>query len=337
MYSKVSPFSKHVRRFLFRANHASGLKGRCETKQFFNNRCVYVLKEEIDRQMDSKDSKKPEWLIDDYPPLSEETSKEAVRSQTIKYPKVVRKMDDPPIVNQMYGNLSFMFFDDPKILSTGKKVYGFCKVRGVWPTETSATEDSKRIIQEVDSRFQIRIAPVGAWVPLTNENAFCKDLLDVGSNDDMNQLRSEAIKQKEGEQRRIMRELKEREDDVQTDDIYDDKTTLTYYSMKRVTEMRLTEACEINRKKLAKIEHNQVKVRFELKRLEQENPQYKEEWVECYNQEREKSGIFAYVPGADEFDEYDKISIEELGKLMEDSTIKVKEYEEAESKNEWRR
>jgi len=279
-------------------------------------------------------SKKPEWLIDDYPPLTGETKTEAVRSQTIKYPKVVRQMDDPPIANQLYGNLSFMFFDDPKTLSTGKKVYGFCKVRGVWPTETTATEDSKRIIQEVDSRFQIRIAPVGAWVPLTNENAFCKDLLDVGGKDgDVNQLRSEAIKQKEGEQRRIMRELKEREDDVQTEDIYDNKKTLKYYSMRRVTEMRLTEACAINRKKLDKIIHNQLKVRLELKRLEQENPQYTGEWVECYNQEREKSGIFAYVPGPDEFDEYENTTAEELDKLVQEG--KIKEAEESEAKNEW--
>ena len=46
---------------------------------------MYVLKEVIDRQMDSP--KKPEWLINDYPPLTGDTSKEAVRSQTIKYPK----------------------------------------------------------------------------------------------------------------------------------------------------------------------------------------------------------------------------------------------------------
>ena len=287
--------------------------------------------------MDSKDApKKPEWLIGDYPPLTGKIGDEAVRSQTIKFPKVVRQMDDPPIANQMYGNLSFMFFDDPKTLSTGKKVYGFCKVRGVWPTETTATEDSKLIIREVDSRFQIRIAPIGAWVPLTNENAFCRDLLDVTSkDDDMNQLRSEAVKQKEGEQRRIMRELKEREEDVRTEDIYDDTTTLKYYAMKRVTEMRLTEACEINRKKLEKTEHNQLKIRIELKRLEQRNPQYTDEWVECYNQEREKSGIFAYVPGEDEFDEYEKITLEDLEKKFPNSDVKIKGYEVAEAKNEW--
>ena len=130
-----------------------------------------------------------------------------------------------------------------------------------------------------------------------------------------------------------MRELKEREEDVCTEDLYDDKTTLKYYSMKRVTEMRLTEACEINRKKLVKTEHNQHKIRLELKRLEQDNPHYKDDWVECYNQERKKSGIFAYVPGEDEFDEYEKITSEELEQLLQGSTIKVNEYEE--SKNEW--
>jgi hypothetical protein len=245
-------------------------------------------------------------------------------------------MDDPPIANQMYGNLSFMFFDDPKTLSTGKKVYGFCKVRGVWPTETTATEDSKRIIREVDSRFQIRIAPIGAWVPLTNENAFCRDLLDVSTQEDnMNQLRSEAIKQKEGDQRRIMKELREREEEVKEEDIYDDPTSLKYYAMKRVTEMRLTESCGINRKKLEKTEHNQLKVRIELKRLEQDNPQYTDEWIECYNQEREKSGLFEYVPGENEFEEYEKTVLEDLEKKFLESDIKIKEYKAAESKNEW--
>ena len=287
--------------------------------------------------MDSKDApKKPEWLIGDYPPLTGKIGDEAVRSQTIKFPKVVRQMDDPPIANQMYGNLSFMFFDSPKTLSTGKKVYGFCKVRGVWPTETTATEDSKRIIREVDSRFQIRIAPVGAWVPLTNENAFCRDLLDVtAKEDDMNQLRSEAVKQEEGDQRRIMKELKEREEEVREEDIYEDPASLKYYSMKRVTEMRLTEACRINRKKLEKTEHNQLKVRIELKQLERENSQYTSEWIECYNQEREKSGLFEYVPGENEFEEYEKTVLEDLEKKFPDSDEKIKAYKSDESKNAW--
>ncbi len=256
--------------------------------------------------------KKPEWLIEDYPPLNEQSQLEAIKTQIITYPKVVRKMDDPSIVNQNFSNISFMFFDAPKTLSSGKKVYGFCKVRGVWPTEMSATQDCKRIIREVDSRFQIRIAPVGAWVPLTNENAFCRDLLDVGGGSSETQLRSDAIKEKESEQRRIMRELKEREQEVNDDDIYDDKTAVRYYAMRRVTEMRLSEAAAINRKKLEKVERNQIKVRLELKRLEAEFPDHASQWLECYNEERKKSGIFEYVPGEDEFQQYEALTLSEL-------------------------
>ena len=99
--------------------------------------------------------------------------------------------------------------------------------------------------------------------------------------------------------------------------------------------MRRTEACAINRKKLYKIIHNQLKVRLELKRLEQENPQNTGEWVDSYNQEREKSGILAYVPGPDEFDEYENVTVEELEKLVQEGSVKVKEAEESEAKNEW--
>lgn len=262
--------------------------------------------------------KQPEWLIEGYPKLEGNAEKEAVRSQTIKYPMVVRQMDDPPIPNQMFANISFMFFDEPKTLSSGKKVYGFCKVRGVWPTEQSATNDCKRLIREVDSRFQIRIAPVGAWVPLTNENAFCRDLLDVGSSVSQMEinLRNDAIKEKESEQRRIINELKEREQEVTDEDIYDDKSTLRYYSMRRVTEMRLSEAVQINRMKLNKILKNQLKVRAELKHLEKDFPEYPSQWVDCYNIERRKAGIFEYVPGEDEFTEYEEVPLEHLEEAL---------------------
>ena len=63
--------------------------------------------------------KKPEWLIEDYPPLNEQSQVEAIKTQIITYPKVVRNMDDPPIVNQNFSNISFMFFDAPKTLSSG--------------------------------------------------------------------------------------------------------------------------------------------------------------------------------------------------------------------------
>ena len=99
--------------------------------------------------------------------------------------------------------------------------------------------------------------------------------------------------------------------------------------------MRLTEACELNRQKLDKTTHNQLKVRIELKQLERENSQYTSEWIECYNQEREKSGLFEYVPGENEFEEYEKTVLEDLEKNFLESDIKIKEYKAAESKNEW--
>lgn len=263
--------------------------------------------------MTTTESKKPEWLRPEYPPLADASQEEAVKIQIIRYPMVVRKMDDPSIPNQMFANVSFMFFEEPKTLSTGKKVYGFCKVRGVWPTETDATQDSKRIIREVDSRFQIRIAPVGAWVPLTNENAFCRDLLDVETENGKTEgLRNDAIKEKEKQQRQVMRELKEREESVQDEDIYDDKSALKYYAMKRVTEMKLSEAVQINRKKLEKVEASQQIVRLELKHIECKFPEHSSTWLECYNEERAKSGIHPYVPGDTEFEEYEKVTLNDL-------------------------
>ena len=78
-------------------------------------------------------------------------------------------------------------------------------------------------------------------------------------------------------------------------------------------------------------------MRLELKRLEQQNPQYADEWVDCYNAEREKSGIFAYVPGSDEFADYEKTSIKDLESLVAVSGEKVERNAEAEGKEPWKK
>jgi len=56
---------------------------------------------------------------------------------------------------------------------------------------------------------------------------------------------------------------------------------------------------------------NIVKVNRELLNLENTHPKYKEEWVECYNIERRKTGIPDFCPD-EEFINYHKESLKNL-------------------------
>lgn len=258
-------------------------------------------------------SKIPDWFVPDYPELkgTDNVGKAAVEGQVMAYPKVVRSQTDPAILNQEVGNISFMLFKEPRKLRTGKPVYGFFKLRGNWPNETDAKRQAAKIIREIDSKYPVLLAPVGHWLPITEENAIAKDMLDVRMKDDEIQLRDQAVKDKQEEERRIMREIREREDELKSGDIYDDPTSLTYYSMRRVTEMKLVEARDAQRKQIASIEEKIDMVRRELKTLEKDHPQYGDEWLDCYNAERRKVGIPDFNPGEDTFREYNEYVLEE--------------------------
>lgn len=262
-----------------------------------------------------------EWIVPDYPPLlyNDSVGKAAVEGQISHYPKVVRRLQDPPITNQVYSNISFMLYKEPRKLSNGKPVYGFVKSRGNWPDVDTSKQEAGKLIREVDSKFQIRIAPVGAWVPITEENAFVKDLEDVRMNEEEVHLRDSAIKQKMQEQRTLQNQLREREEELKSGDIYDDPSSLDFYSMKRVTEITLGEAIITQRRTLENTIANLEKVRTELKLLERLNPSYTEEWIDRYNVERRKGGIPDFIPSEKQFRDYEEFapSEEDIKNLIE--------------------
>jgi len=263
---------------------------------------------------EQKQVETPYWLVSDYPALknSDIIGEAAINSQVFTFPQVVRKMVDPSISGQKYGNVSFMLFNEPKIFND-RPIYGYMKIRGNHESERAAREDAYRIVRDVDSKFQIRIAEVGCWVPITESDSVIKELYDVRENDKEIHLRDQAVKEKEREAAKKSNELKEAEQTVRDDvDIYDDPESLRFYSMKRVTEMTLMETFKAQKSKMELMDKKIGEQRIILKRLENLHPEYKTDWFNEFNNERKKSGISAFIPGDKQFDEYDASKLEEL-------------------------
>jgi len=260
------------------------------------------------------------WFIPNYPQLSnsDDVGKAAMNGQVYTYPKVVRKMIDTPITSQRYGNISFMLFEKPQ-MANNKPVYGFVKIRGNHESERVAREDAYRIVRDIDSKFQVRIAEVGCWVPITESDVVVKELYDVRESDQEIHLRDQAIKTKEQEAAKIARELKEGEKKLQDEgDIYDNPDSLRFYAMKRVTEMTLMETFKAQKAKMELMDKKIAEQRIILKRLEKLHPEYKTEWFEEYDQERKKAGITPFIPGSNQFDEYEAANLEELLRVYGD-------------------
>jgi len=245
------------------------------------------------------------------------------------YPKVIRNNVDKPVTNQSVGVLSFFLFKTPFVhketltTSTGENeeketvVHGFVKLRGNYVDRLTAEVQSSNIVKEQDSKNKNLLAPVGSWVPIT-ENDFCvKEKLDVRVDKNSIELRDKRARRKQAKQERKTKELRDRVERLQEEekDNEDPSGTLKYYTGRRVTEMQLFEYAKLTRKNLAEMEEKLGTVRTELKKLDKDHPSFDNEWIEEYNKGRKAVSASFLKPSEENLLEYKNFTPIEPGSL----------------------
>lgn len=246
------------------------------------------------------------FLLPRYPTLGTDlVGQAAVQGKLVQYPQISRSLSDPPIPSQAYVNLSYMLLKDPETLESGKKVYGYVKFRGAHPTQEAAVRDGERLIREVESRFEVRVALAGQWIPITEDSTRIQNKIDVVTSDegDKPAIHDEALRQKRAEEQRIRRELREHEDELRAESkiSHEEKErSLDGYITKRSTVRTLLEAQERYEYQLKALRYNLGRVTHELAVLESDHPEYTDQWLDRYNEERAKFGTPAYIPGESE-------------------------------------
>lgn len=240
----------------------------------------------------------PEWLVPDYPPLGGNVGKAAVNGQILYYPKVVRSQSDEPIEGQKRGLISFMILKEPQKTKQGKTIHGFFKLRGNWSDDNQATSRGARIVREQDSKYPVRVAHVGEWLPLIDDDSMAKKQVNINldGNKEEEDAKQKAVEEEEDKRKRIVREIKEREEEVRNGKDYnDDPKSLDYYTMKMVVWRSLTEAVVLEEKKLKSIKDKLTNVRALLSNLDEELPEHSNYWVPNFNQGRAKAGLPEFV------------------------------------------
>lgn len=237
--------------------------------------------------------------------LTREETTAAVKDLVLQYPVRVLKDIDPEITGQRFCILSFMMVK-PQKLKDGNTIIGYIKCRGTAENEKEATQTATNIIRKVDSKNKNLIAKTGAWYPITNSLLVVDDVLDVTDKKEDRSIYDEVAKQKQAEAAQVKRELEERAQEAKASDIYDDPKSLRYYSMKRVTELKLADEIQAREKQLIEYRGTLTKVRRELKTLEVEHTDYRSKWVECYNQERRKTKLADFIYDKEEEETYAK-------------------------------
>jgi len=250
---------------------------------------------ETDENTSRKDAS---WFQPDTELTNEEL--EAAYKAQIKYPQIVKKRVDPPIEGQEWACLSFMVLDKPH-----KGIYAFVKCRGCWPDDPQkgpkiANREAKRIVKEVDSKFSVKIAKTGAWVPVTNDEIYDKEDHLIREDIETGKVQDDPIRKAEERQQKRMTELQKKyealKDKSCKDDPEYDKESIAYFSMKKVTLMSLKKYIEDGEKKLAELRRKEAQVVFEIEELQEKYPNYEAEWVDIYNAKRKDAGLEPYDP-----------------------------------------
>lgn len=221
-------------------------------------------------------------------PLTKEETENAKKELVSTFPKVVRSKVDPRIPHQEYTNISFIFLKEPK-----DGVYGFFNPRGTWEDADKATEESEKIIQNVDSVNKIHIAPTGYWSPITNNEKYSQDQMDVKTNDKDFALRDRAAKDAARKNQQERRELNEKREELKNleSDIDANPESLDYYTKKKVAQKELNGYLVQANEKIKTLKKSLRKVEKEIKDLSKKHPEYIDQWLENYNKARRRVGL----------------------------------------------
>lgn len=206
--------------------------------------------------------------------LTEEQVEEAFKENVIRFPRYEKLPVDPPLANQNFALFSFKFLPKPV-----KGVYGFLKFRGSFPTEESWENHAKTIIRTVDSKHKIWPYKFGEWMPITTNEEFASDTLDVTQQEDMKRI----YNQQETEEAKIARkdanDIRDRQKQLQDEALRKevDKSTLDYYAQQVMRNEQVETWLDQVRQRKRQLLAALTATKEEMDRCLSEHPEYAEQ------------------------------------------------------------
>ena len=203
--------------------------------------------------------------------LTDAQLKSACEELIVKFPKVQRLPVDPPLAGQNTALFSFKLLPQPV-----NGVYGFLKFRGAFATDADWEAHAKNIIRTIDSKHHIYPYQQGRWMPITVNDDFVQEALEVSKNDEIVNIFNQKEKQEDIEAKQRVREIKDRERKLmeQIRDQTPDTDSLDYYAQQVMKIQQLESWLETMRKRKRDMLKALEAGKAEMKRVEKEHPEY---------------------------------------------------------------
>lgn len=233
------------------------------------------------------------------------------------FPRVERRYADPVIPNQNYALVSFVPSTEAKPDADG--CYGCMKIRGVFASIEEADERAEYIVKNVDSYQSILTTFVGRPFPLiaSDGEKYGAKLRKIDVDKKTEQVIAQDVKQKREQEHKEMADIKKREENLKKDvkRTVEEIPTDEVYTTLRVKRSQLIHTYVDNTKKMIELKQLIRDTDEEIKKLDEQDPKYKENYLQQYMDARRESGFDdTMIQNSDTFMKYlgDDVNLDEI-------------------------
>lgn len=224
-----------------------------------------------------------------------EKAKQELLKKNLLFPRSVKSINDPVILGQEYGLISFT--PSKNVQPDKNGLYGVIKVRGNFSTLEESQSYAEKLIRNHDSYNEIHTIRVGQCVPLSKKTEFVEETDVVDLNKEVDNIVSHDVKQKRQQEKQEMKTIQEREKKLleENKQILDGEYTedpMEKYIMLRVKKAQLMWTLSETRKKLEKEVIPAIKkAKLDIQNMDREHPEFDKQYYERYVEARKSVGI----------------------------------------------
>lgn len=252
-----------------------------------------------DRKYNQTKNPEDKWKVNpNHEKLNKDETIKATEELNISlFPRIERGYCDPSILNQTIGLFSFI----PANGATPNKngVFGYGKIRGVYNSIFEANTKATEIIKKFDSIHKIFHVNVGHPFPITNLSIFSKDINEIDINEDL-KINEENRKV---EDEKEIENIKERQKKL-LDSQNTKPDDLELYIVQQVKLANLKWMFNRYEKELKDTQNKIIDVEENIKKLDNEFPNYLNEYKDKYFKACKEVGLDTTNMGDDNFIKY---------------------------------
>lgn len=204
----------------------------------------------------------------------------------LKFPRERKFRRDPVIPGQTYGIVSFVPSSGARPDKQG--CFGVLKLRGNFGTPAEAERYSCMLMRKYDNFCDYDLVHVGQEFPLMTDNEiYCKETREVDVKAIVDDISLSYIRKKKEEEREQREEIEQRSKKMVSKNTSEDReeavTDLEFYTTLRTKKAHCQHVIDETKRKAIEAQEALDKVIKEIAELDQQYPEYKNNYLENYN------------------------------------------------------